>query len=189
MSKARERGTIHLPPSKTPREHQGAHYTLGKPAASTLTDAQVEQELLASFGIHQSTTPTEPAPNQSSTPPVFGVDSIRSPEQPGYLTVGIDTWLWNGPRWDPTRERLGRADKPTSGLVLQRVEDPRDAQRPKNHRRVSIEIAHTYTGKDGTTHTSRFWVNPKRGGFEGMPAKGISRPTLGLGKQVKSPQE
>ena len=184
MSKARERGTIHLPPSKTPREHQGAHYTLGKPAATTLTDAQVEQELLSSFGI---TPPRDTAitPN----PPVFGVDKAPSPEQPRYLTLGVGTWLYDSPRWDRARIRLGRADKPTPGLILQEVEDPRDSNRPEGHRRVSIQMEHSWIGQDKQRHANRFWVNVKRGGFEGMPAKGISRPTLGLGKQVKSPQE
>ena len=191
MSTKHEKGTIHVPPSKTPREHQGAHYASGK-QTTTLTDAQVEQELLASFGItplSEATGTTETSgPSHKSVPPIFGVDRAPQIEQPRYITVGIGTWLYDSPRWDNNRIRLGRADKPTPGRILQEIEDPRDSQRPVGHRRVSIELEHSWIGQDKQRHVSRFWVNPKRGGFEGMPAKGISRPTLGLTKQAKTPQ-
>ncbi len=191
MSKARERGSMHVPSSETPKEHQGAHYSPKKKALTTLSDAQVEQELLASFGI----TPPIDSPNLANgdsfpnkpTPPVFGVDREPQTEQPRYLTVGIGTWLYDSPRWDKRRIRLGRADKPTPGIVVQEVEDPRDSHRPEGHRRKSIQMEHSWIGQDKQRHTNRFWVNVKRGGFEGMPAKGISRPTLGLTKQTKTP--
>ncbi len=43
------KGDRHLPPSKTPKEHRGAHSIIKSQSPSALTDLQIEQEFLASF--------------------------------------------------------------------------------------------------------------------------------------------
>jgi len=176
----REKGTRHVPASRRPRAFQeGAHSPIIPTTPEAIAPELDPNSIWSTVGeIPQKIIPPTPRPT-------FGVDTMDSlgsaDQKPAeYLTVKEKTWLYDSPRWDPNRIRIARADKPTSGRILQRVEDPRDAHRPQGHRRLSIELEHAWTGKDGKKNTSRFWVNPKRGGFEGMPAERISRSTLNL---------
>lgn len=108
-----------------------------------------------------------PKPDRSTPVPVFGVnrasDFAPRTEQPGWLTIGEGAWMWDGPSWEQSRIRLGRVDKPTRAMIVQKLEP--------SGKRPALEVVHRYTGKDGEFHESRFWIYPNRNGFEGMRRK------------------
>ncbi len=120
-------------------------------------------------------------PLASHETPVFGANEPEVQREPEYKTLGLGTKGYDAPPWDKTRSRVFVADRAVAAKVFQRVEDPRDRHKPKNQRRVSIQME--FDGKDEEGRPIRYWVNPKPGGFEGMPSKRVSRPTLKLKTQ------
>lgn len=196
MSKTHERGTIHVPPSETPRAIRafgtGGHHIPVRPVPPTaLTDAQIAEDFLEAFTPPVEPVTDSPAP-KTSDGALSGQTTRISPEigstnpedfrqkEEQWRTLGADAWFYDSPIWDPRRIRLGRIDKPTKVKLIQELTGPK--------RRLAQEVERSYEGSDGKIYTKRFWVHPKRGGYDGMPKNPNSQGTLGLTKQIKTPQ-